>query len=202
MHSLAMGVAGLQAIEGVKGLENLDLSGSVSGHLRYATLTGEILRRCGFLGVNAGNEIEKDDVIRMKDEHAQGKLVDIEAAVNGDEKRATNSGSGKSLSDLDGLTMSSDSDPPPAYQPRKEEPEPKSPPLPRRPTEHQTPAPSQDVSPKPIHRRPVEAPSDASTLQNDRIVRPAPVTRRPVAPPSDDEDEEGYTPIVMHDLDD
>lgn len=85
MHSLALGVAGLQAIEGVNGIQNVDLSERVSGHLRYPALTGEILRTCGFLGVqtaSSGGDIEKDDVIKMKDEHAQGKLVDVEEAVD------------------------------------------------------------------------------------------------------------------------
>lgn len=71
MHSLALGVAGLQAIRGVRGIRNVNLSQRVSGHLRYPSLTGEILRRCGFENVRAGTEIEKDDLIRMKDEHAE-----------------------------------------------------------------------------------------------------------------------------------
>ncbi|KAG5986140.1 hypothetical protein E4U54_005601, partial [Claviceps lovelessii] len=86
MHSLALGVAGLQAIENVNGLHNLNLSERVSGHLRYPSLTGEILRECGFVGVCATGEIEKDDVIKMKDEHAQGKVVDFEAVGEGDSK--------------------------------------------------------------------------------------------------------------------
>ncbi|KAG6275563.1 hypothetical protein E4U47_000728 [Claviceps purpurea] len=87
MHSLALGVAGLQAIENVNGLHNLDLSERVSGHLRYPSITGEILKECGFLGVRASGEIEKDDVIKMKEEHAEGKLVDLEAAAGkGDAK--------------------------------------------------------------------------------------------------------------------
>ncbi|KAG6108643.1 hypothetical protein E4U14_003558 [Claviceps sp. LM454 group G7] len=81
MHSLALGVAGLQAIENVNGLHNLDLSERVSGHLRYPSITGEILKECGFLGVRASGEIEKDDVIKMKEEHAEGKLVDLETAA-------------------------------------------------------------------------------------------------------------------------
>ncbi|KAG5996575.1 hypothetical protein E4U43_002832 [Claviceps pusilla] len=86
MHSLALGVAGLQAIENVNGLHNLNLSERVSGHLRYPSLTGEILRECGFVGVCATGEIEKDDVIKMKDEHAQGRVVDFEAVGEGDSK--------------------------------------------------------------------------------------------------------------------
>ncbi|KAG5941113.1 hypothetical protein E4U53_007474 [Claviceps sorghi] len=102
MHSLALGVAGLQAIEDVQGLHNLDLSERVSGHLRYPSITGEILRECGFLGVRASGEIEKDDVIKMKDEHAQGKVVDLEAM----DKDAHLDRESNVIQDLKGLSVS------------------------------------------------------------------------------------------------
>ncbi|KAG6116443.1 hypothetical protein E4U13_001862 [Claviceps humidiphila] len=105
MHSLALGVAGLQAIENVNGLHNLDLSERVSGHLRYPSITGEILKECGFLGVRASGEIEKDDVIKMKEEHAEGKLVDLEnAAGKEDAKQEEES---EITQDLKGLSVSS-----------------------------------------------------------------------------------------------
>ncbi|KAG6008002.1 hypothetical protein E4U21_005236 [Claviceps maximensis] len=106
MHSLALGVAGLQAIENVHGLHNLDLSGRVSGHLRYPSLTGEILKECGFLGVRASGEIEKDDVIKMKDEHAQGEGVDFEAMKKEDSKKDAQPNKESSVAqDLQGLSM-------------------------------------------------------------------------------------------------
>ncbi|KAG5979141.1 hypothetical protein E4U55_005509 [Claviceps digitariae] len=120
MHSLALGVAGLQAIEHVNGLHNLDLSERVSGHLRYPSLTGEILRECGFLGVRAGGEIEKDDVIKMKDEHAQGKEVDFEGMgeedCKGDSKEVSKEDAhldkeSKVTEDLKGLSVSSSQSP-------------------------------------------------------------------------------------------
>ncbi|KAJ3525262.1 hypothetical protein NM208_g11718 [Fusarium decemcellulare] len=79
-HSLSMGVAGLQAIQNVDGIENLDLSESVSGHLRYPTLIGEILGKCGFVGIKANSEIEKDEFIKMKDHQAEGDLIDFDGA--------------------------------------------------------------------------------------------------------------------------
>ena len=77
-YSLSYGVAGLQPIKDVSGIENLDLSETVSGHLRYPELTGEILRKCGFVGVKAGGDIEKDEVIKMKDDYREGKLIDYD----------------------------------------------------------------------------------------------------------------------------
>jgi hypothetical protein len=81
MHSLAMGVAGLEAIKDVAGVQNLDLSDSVSGHLRYSSLTGEILRKCGFLDIKAGEDIPKDDVMKMKADQAEGKLIDFDVGT-------------------------------------------------------------------------------------------------------------------------
>ncbi|EJP70634.1 YSIRK family gram-positive signal peptide [Beauveria bassiana ARSEF 2860] len=89
MHSLSLGVAGLQPIRGVAGVENLDLSDRVSGHLRYPHLIGGILRRCGFAGVRVDEPIEKDDVILLKDEYAAGHAVNVDGttiAPAGDEK--------------------------------------------------------------------------------------------------------------------
>lgn len=99
MHSLALGVAGLQAIENVNGLHNLDLSERVSSHVRYPSLTGELLRECGFLGVGATGQIEKDDVIKLKDEHAEGKAVDFEAITSENEESQI-------TQDLRGLSIS------------------------------------------------------------------------------------------------
>ncbi|KAG6066207.1 hypothetical protein E4U32_006351 [Claviceps aff. humidiphila group G2b] len=105
MHSLALGVAGLQAIENVNGLHNLDLSERVSGHLRYPSITGEILKECGFLGVRASGEIEKDDVIKMKEEHAEGKLVDLETAAGKEDAKQVEES--EITQDLKGLSVSS-----------------------------------------------------------------------------------------------
>ncbi|KAF4125172.1 Protein of unknown function (DUF726) [Geosmithia morbida] len=75
-YSMSMGVAGLQPIRGVDGVENLDLSACVSGHMRYPELTGEILRKCAFAGIDAGDEIPMDDVMVLKDDYAHGKIHD------------------------------------------------------------------------------------------------------------------------------
>ncbi len=45
--SIQLGVAGLQEIKDIEGVENLNLSGEVQGHMRYAKLIGKILARCG-----------------------------------------------------------------------------------------------------------------------------------------------------------
>lgn len=46
------GVAGLQRIQGVYGIENVDASKPVSNHLRYASLVGRILKDVGWEDLN------------------------------------------------------------------------------------------------------------------------------------------------------
>lgn len=58
--SLQLGVAGLQKVEGVPGVENLDASELISGHLRYQYLLGKILSRVGLQDVDA-REIEREE---------------------------------------------------------------------------------------------------------------------------------------------
>ncbi|KAK1254948.1 hypothetical protein MKX08_008943 [Trichoderma sp. CBMAI-0020] len=109
MHSLALGVAGLQPIKDVNGIVNVNLSDSVSGHLRYPSLTGEILHKCGFVNVKAGTEIEtEEDVIQMKDKEAD--LLDFSEGHD-DYFKAVD----KSAESLQGLTIT-----PPALLPSYE----------------------------------------------------------------------------------
>lgn len=90
--SIQFGVAGLQAINDVEGIENLNLSKEVSGHLRYPNLIGKILKRCGFAGIKVEDaEIEEEQVGGIG-------LVDIEV----DADAVVMSGEGiESLIDLD-----------------------------------------------------------------------------------------------------
>lgn len=127
MHSLAMGVAGLQAIEGVGGVENLNLSDSVSGHLRYPSLIGKILHRCGFIGIKVNDEIEKDDVIKMKEEYAAGHITDLDESGGGLHKGNVEHGVESTSKDMRGLSIA------------KAEGEVANPPLPRRPVPNRAP---------------------------------------------------------------
>ncbi|GJN79436.1 hypothetical protein PLIIFM63780_002949 [Purpureocillium lilacinum] len=210
MHSLALGVAGLQPITGVEGLENVDLSERVSGHLRYPELTGEILRMCGFVGVRAGGDIEKDDVIRMKDQAAEGNLLDFDAVPPSDSAKDTKRKGSNMTNDLRGLTIS-----PPALSPSHE---PNSP-IPRRPVG----ASSTDTSSQPQQQStqaddppPPALPTRRSNPPPDEFDAEPRLARRPVgAPPKqktrqvtpdstdpEDSDSDGPVGITMVDMDD
>ncbi|KAF2093323.1 DUF726-domain-containing protein, partial [Rhizodiscina lignyota] len=90
--SLHLGVAGLRKTEFVKGIENVDVSDVVSGHLRYRYLTGAILRRIGFEDIDmeevgreeaemqAVEEVEKREAEEHEQEFSKdGKPVEEEA---------------------------------------------------------------------------------------------------------------------------
>jgi len=58
--SFQYGIAGLQAVDGVSGIENVDVSDIVSGHLRYRYLTGTILKKIGIEDIDM-IEVEKEE---------------------------------------------------------------------------------------------------------------------------------------------
>lgn len=80
--SIQFGVAGLQKIGDVEGIENMDLSKEVSGHLRYPELIGKILKRTGIEHVLVeDSQIESDST--------EIQLLDIENPV--EQKNTKNS---------------------------------------------------------------------------------------------------------------
>ncbi|EHK40369.1 hypothetical protein TRIATDRAFT_42639 [Trichoderma atroviride IMI 206040] len=206
MHSLALGVAGLQPIKDVNGIVNVNLSDSVSGHLRYPSLTGEILHKCGFVNVKAGTEIEtEEDVIQMKDKEAD--LLDFSEGHD-DHFKAVD----KSAESLQGLTIT-----PPALLPSYEAATkpaisrrpvggsgPESPRPPPRTAESVPPIAmhDEDEIPPPLPRR------QTVPLQEIRIPRrPVPTkTEEPASPktpltPQYDSDDERHGSISMVDRD-
>jgi hypothetical protein len=68
------GVAGLNKAEFVKGVENVDVSDIVNGHLRYRYLTGAILKRIGF------EDIDLEEVAIEEEELAAIEAVEQKEA--------------------------------------------------------------------------------------------------------------------------
>jgi len=58
--SIQLGVAGLQPVLGIPGIENVDVSDMVNGHLQYRYLTGSILKKVGFEDIDVA-EVEQDE---------------------------------------------------------------------------------------------------------------------------------------------
>jgi hypothetical protein len=56
--SIEFGLAGLQRVTGVDGIENVDVTAKVSVHLRYQYLVGSILRHIGW------EDVDKEQIAR------------------------------------------------------------------------------------------------------------------------------------------
>ena len=75
--SIQYGVAGLQKVEGIPSVENVDVSETVSGHLRYRYLVGRILKKIGFEDIDVEAVKEEEEALRkMNEEEARKKMVD------------------------------------------------------------------------------------------------------------------------------
>ena len=68
--SIQFGIAGLARIKGVPGIENVDVSETVSGHLRYRFLVGKVLQKIGL------QDIDKEEI--KKEEAAFEKMLEEE----------------------------------------------------------------------------------------------------------------------------
>ncbi|KAJ5435289.1 Protein of unknown function DUF726 [Penicillium cf. griseofulvum] len=76
--SLQLGVAGLQPVEGVPGVENVDVSELISGHLRYQFLLGRILALIGLQDLDP-SEIEREEAaLASEDERLEKELLENE----------------------------------------------------------------------------------------------------------------------------
>ncbi|KAL9132089.1 MAG: hypothetical protein Q9217_000125 [Psora testacea] len=63
--SIQFGVAGLQKIDGIPSVENVDVSEAVSGHLRYRYLVGNILKNIGYEDMDL-SAVEKEEAACKK----------------------------------------------------------------------------------------------------------------------------------------
>jgi hypothetical protein len=89
--SFDLGVAGIQAVTGVPGVENVDVSELISGHLRYRFLSGSILKKIGF---------EDLDVGLVEEEEAQMKALEEEEEKERVEREEKDKKAGKTQEDI------------------------------------------------------------------------------------------------------
>ncbi|CAG8975239.1 hypothetical protein HYALB_00011939 [Hymenoscyphus albidus] len=65
---IQFGVAGLQEIEDVRGIENVDVSDMVSGHLRLQYLVGSILEKIGFEDIDVDEVKREEETLALLEE--------------------------------------------------------------------------------------------------------------------------------------
>lgn len=90
--SIQYGVAGLQAIAGVKGVENVDVSDLVTGHTSYRFLTGTVLKKIGFEDVDQ-LELEREE-LALKEEEAKQEQARQESEKQEESQEKPSSASG------------------------------------------------------------------------------------------------------------
>ncbi|KAK3946207.1 hypothetical protein QBC46DRAFT_335646 [Diplogelasinospora grovesii] len=69
--SIQYGVAGLQKIEGIDGVENVDVSAKVSGHLRYQYLVGSILKHIGWEDIDLEQVARDEAALNLMEEKSR-----------------------------------------------------------------------------------------------------------------------------------
>ncbi|KAI4173001.1 MAG: hypothetical protein LQ346_008490, partial [Caloplaca aetnensis] len=101
--SIQYGIAGLAPIQGLSGVENVDVSETVNGHLRYRFLIGKILSQIGLQDLDKEEikneeaafekmlaEEQEQDYIRQAKEKSQAYLGKKEVSDQDAEKEASN----------------------------------------------------------------------------------------------------------------
>ncbi|OJD17911.1 hypothetical protein AJ78_02016 [Emergomyces pasteurianus Ep9510] len=73
-NSAQFGIAGLQSISGVPGVENFDVSDAVSGHLRYQYMVGSILKRIGYDHLDTEQLQRQVDMLKARDKGDEKRL--------------------------------------------------------------------------------------------------------------------------------
>ncbi|RAL17783.1 DUF726 domain protein [Aspergillus homomorphus CBS 101889] len=79
--SLQLGVAGLQPVQGVSGVENVDASDFISGHLRYQFLVGHILSVVGLESIDADEVAREEAALAAKDRKQEEERMHNERAA-------------------------------------------------------------------------------------------------------------------------
>ncbi|ETN41501.1 uncharacterized protein HMPREF1541_03437 [Cyphellophora europaea CBS 101466] len=188
-----LGVSGLQAINGVPGVESVDVSETVTGHNQYRLAVGKILREIRYTDLDLSRvedeeqELEAEKIKEQaiyeeakrngrlqgeEDENGQLKMSDAADLDNGSAKTGDIPAS---MRDLQGLTL----DEPPAEKQQKPEPAPIELPVPESEVPKRKPVPMHEERAPPLPKRNAE----------------------PLTPTSsEDEDEDHHQPITLTDL--
>ena len=63
--SIHLGVAGIQEVEDVNGVENVNVSELISGHLRYQYLVGSILQKIGWEDIDMDEVAQEEETLLL-----------------------------------------------------------------------------------------------------------------------------------------
>lgn len=85
--SVQLGIAGLQPVLGVRGVQNVDVTELVDGHLQYRFITGSILRKIGFEDVDIAEVEKAERELAMEKEKEAAERKKNEGETTGNEEK-------------------------------------------------------------------------------------------------------------------
>ncbi len=83
--SIQLGVAGIQEVEDVRGVENFNVSELVSGHLRYQHLVGSILQKIGWEDIDIDEVAQEQETLSLLEEEEKKELDKKKGEEDADE---------------------------------------------------------------------------------------------------------------------
>ncbi|KAF2017182.1 DUF726-domain-containing protein [Aaosphaeria arxii CBS 175.79] len=86
--SIQLGIAGLQPVLGVHGVQNVDVSELVNGHLRYRYLTGSILKKIGFEDIDIKEVEREEEEMRVVEEMERKEREKKEKGAKSEDEEA------------------------------------------------------------------------------------------------------------------
>lgn len=133
--SAQFGVAGLQAIEGIAGGENIDVTRLVKGHTKYRFLVGSLLRKVGFEDIDEREVAREIAVLKQIERKEMDERSSMEKAPDADELKPVDMvDNEKDADDLMGLQdVGTEARPPPLPRRQQMISDEKPPPYPGRP---------------------------------------------------------------------
>jgi hypothetical protein len=85
--SVQLGIAGLQPVVGVRGIQNVDVTELVDGHLQYRFITGSILRKIGFEDVDIAEVEKAEHEMAKQKQKEEAERKKNEGEATGDEEK-------------------------------------------------------------------------------------------------------------------
>jgi hypothetical protein len=85
--SVQLGIAGLQPVLGIRGVQNVDVTELVDGHLQYRFITGSILRKIGFEDVDIAEVEKAEREMAKQKEKEEAERKKNEGETTGDEEK-------------------------------------------------------------------------------------------------------------------
>jgi len=90
-------VAGIQEVEDVKGVENVNATSIVSGHLRYQHLVGSILQKIGWEDIDVNEAAQEEETLSLLEDDEKKQEKERAGKVDGEDEQQSERDDGEAL---------------------------------------------------------------------------------------------------------